>query len=207
MLPPLPAAPRVFAITPERRALLNTIRYAEGTWANGHEVGYRIMFGGSLMGSLERHPNRVMYSTRYASAAAGAYQFMPFTWEMVQNAMGLQGFYPDVQDQAALYLIQRRQALPLADRGELSPDLAARLAPEWASFPTLAGNSFYGQPVKRYDELKRFYDDNLSQLRQTESESIQQWEDVAIRQVPVCNDQSLSCKLESVTEAGNGNQR
>jgi lysozyme len=131
---------------------------------------------------------------------------------MVQNAMGLQGFYPDVQDQAALYLIQRRQALPLADRGELSPDLAARLAPEWASFPTLAGNSFYGQPVKRYDELKRFYDDNLSQLRQTESESIQQWEDVAIRQVairqvPVCNDQSLSCKLESVTEAGNGNQR
>ena len=36
-----PAAPRVFAITPERRALLNTIRYARApgptvrTWATG----------------------------------------------------------------------------------------------------------------------------------------------------------------------------
>ncbi|MFM8660842.1 MAG: hypothetical protein ACKOCI_05775, partial [Cyanobium sp.] len=47
-----PPAPRVFAITPERRALLNTIRYAEGTWANGQDVGYRIMFGGSLIDSL-----------------------------------------------------------------------------------------------------------------------------------------------------------
>ena len=30
-----PPAPLIFAITPERRALLNTIRYAEGTWAGG----------------------------------------------------------------------------------------------------------------------------------------------------------------------------
>ena len=34
LLTPPPAAPRIFAITPERRALLNTIRYAEGTWAD-----------------------------------------------------------------------------------------------------------------------------------------------------------------------------
>ncbi len=27
-LPPLPAAPRVYAMTPERRAMLNTIRYS-----------------------------------------------------------------------------------------------------------------------------------------------------------------------------------
>ena len=44
-----------FAITPERRALLNTIRYAEGTWARGENLGYRIMFGGGLMPHLERH--------------------------------------------------------------------------------------------------------------------------------------------------------
>ena len=30
-MPSVPRMPRVFAITPERRALLNTIRYAEGT--------------------------------------------------------------------------------------------------------------------------------------------------------------------------------
>ena len=77
-----------YVITPERRALLNTIRFAEGTWKGGFDVGYRVMFGGGLMPSLDRHPNRVIYSSRYASAAAGAYQFMPFTWTMVQRSIG-----------------------------------------------------------------------------------------------------------------------
>lgn len=199
MLTPLPAAPRVFAITPERRALLNTIRYAEGTWANGHPIGYRILFGGSLFESLERHPNRVMRTARYASAAAGAYQFMPFTWDMVTRALGVADFGPDAQDQAALFLVQRRGALPLADRGEMTPDLAARLAPEWASFPTLAGRSFYGQPVKRLNELRQFYEQNLAQLR---NEAGNGWQDVAIQpRPPACADQSLSCQLERVGEA------
>ncbi|MEB3259845.1 MAG: glycoside hydrolase family 104 protein [Cyanobacteriota bacterium] len=192
--PPPPAAQPVFAITPERRALLNTIRYAEGTWANGHDVGYRVMFGGSLMPSLERHPDRVMYSSRYASAAAGAYQFMPPTWSMVTRKLGLTRFDPDSQDQGALYLIQRRGALHLADRGELTEELAARLSPEWASFPTLAGESYYGQPVKRFDELKRFYESNLNQLRQTP----QQWERVAIQQVKPCKGDSLECQLRAI---------
>ncbi|MBD2550154.1 glycoside hydrolase family 104 protein [Microcystis elabens FACHB-917] len=197
MLTPLPAAPRVFAITPERRALLNTIRYAEGTWANGHEIGYRILFGGSLFNSLDRHPNRVMRTARYASAAAGAYQFMPFTWDMVTRALGVTDFGPESQDQAALFLIQRRGALHLADRGEMTHDLAARLAPEWASFPTLAGRSFYGQPVKHLADLRRFYEQNLAQLRR---EAASVLENVAIRQVPPpCNDASLSCQLERVS--------
>lgn len=189
----------MFAITPERRALLNTIRYSEGTWANGQDVGYRILFGGSVVDSLERHPNRVMYSSRYASAAAGAYQFMPFTWDMVARALGLASFYPEAQDQAALFLVQRRGALALADRGELTPELAAKLAPEWASFPTLAGSSYYGQPVKRYEDLRRFYEDNLSQLRQVEQP---RWENVAVREVPSCDDRSLACQLESIRAIG-----
>lgn len=196
MLPPLPEAPRFFAITPERKALLNTIRYAEGTWKQGLPVGYRVMFGGSYMSSLDRHPNRVNYTSGYASAAAGAYQFMPFTWNLVVQRLGLNDFQPPSQDQGAMFLIQRRGALPLADRGELSPELAAKLAPEWASFPTLAGNSYYGQPVKRYDELRRFYEDNLAQLRMN---GVEQWESVVIRQVaPRCNDNSLSCRLDSI---------
>jgi len=150
-----------YALTPERRALLNTIRYAEGTWARGEDVGYRIMFGGGLMPGLDRHPDRVISTGRYASAAAGAYQFMPFTWAMASRSLSLQGFGPEVQDQAALFLIQRRGALHLADRGEFTPHLAAKLAPEWASFPTLAGHSYYGQPVKRYVALKAFYEANL----------------------------------------------
>ncbi len=198
VLPPLPAAPRFFALTPERKALLNTIRYAEGTWKNGHPVGYRVMFGGSYMPSLDRHPDRVMYTPGYASAAAGAYQFMPFTWNLVTRSLGLSDFGPQAQDQGALFLIQRRGALHLADRGELSPELAAKLAPEWASFPTLAGNSYYGQPVKRYGDLKRFYVENLAQLRES---GVTTWESVAIRQLPrtpACTDRSLSCRLQSI---------
>ena len=45
-----------YVITPERRAMLNTIRFAEGTWKGGLDVGYRVMFGGGLMPSLDRIP-------------------------------------------------------------------------------------------------------------------------------------------------------
>jgi lysozyme len=94
-------------------------------------------------------------------------------------------------------LIQRRGALHLADRGEMTEELAAKLAPEWASFPTLQGESFYGQPVKRFDQLKRFYEDNLIQLRQLP----QQWERVAIQNVKPCTGDSLECQLQSIRSA------
>ena len=180
-----------YALTPERRALLNTIRYAEGTWARGEDVGYRIMFGGGLMPGLDRHPDRVISTGRYASAAAGAYQFMPFTWAMASRILRLQGFGPEVQDQAALFLIQRRGALHLADQGAFTPHLAAKLAPEWASFPTLAGLSYYGQPVKRYAALKAFYERNLEELRAMAGE-VQ-----PVDQKPACEPaESIRCRLE-----------
>ena len=191
--------PNAFAITAERRALLNTIRFAEGTWANGHDRGYWILFGGSMMASLDRHPDRVMRTTGYASAAAGAYQFMPPTWAIASRRMGLNGFGPDVQDQAALFLIRKRGALPLADRGVMTPELAARLAPEWASFPTLAGRSFYGQPVKRFEEIKRFYDANLAFLQATIEN---RRADVARAPQPpsqTCAPGSLACALQEAT--------
>ena len=186
-----------FALTPERRALLNTIRYAEGTWSRGQDHGYRIMFGGSMMASLERHPNRVNYSGGYASAAAGAYQFMPFTWALASRALQLVGFGPEVQDQAALFLIQRRGALALADQGQFSPALASKLAPEWASFPTLAGRSYYGQPVQRYGVLRAFYERNLAELRA--SAGLAQ----PIAQEPACEPaDSLRCRLERLDRVG-----
>lgn len=197
MRSPATSMPRVFAITPERRALLNTIRFAEGTWANGDDVGYRIMFGGSLMDSLERHPDRVNRTARYASAAAGAYQFMPFTWAMASRVLGLPGFGPFAQDQAALFLIQRRGALDLADQGQFTAELAARLAPEWASFPTRRGVSFYGQPVKRLADLRRFYEWNLAQLRNAVVP-----DPVPVASVPAertCAPNQLECLLEAAS--------
>jgi|TARA_Y100000385_G_C12983519_1_gene589558 lysozyme len=187
-----------YIITPERRALLNTIRFAEGTWKNGHDVGYRVMFGGSLMGSMDRHPDRVIYSSRYASAAAGAYQFMPFTWDLVKRSLGVRGFGPEVQDQGALFLVQRRKALRLTDVGVMTPQLAAKLAPEWASFPTLRGRSYYGQPVKRFTNLQSFYKVNLSQLRQIRDqrqEALSGDDSSKGPKAPVCTGPKILCGM------------
>jgi len=194
-----PTSALPYIITPERRALLNTIRYAEGTWKRGFNIGYRVMFGGGLMPSLDRHPNRVIYSSRYASAAAGAYQFMPFTWALVKRSIGVQGFGPVAQDQGALYLVQRRKALPLTDTGVMSPQLAAKLAPEWASFPTLAGRSYYGQPVKRFSRLRSFYKVNLAQLREIRDQKRQGLKDGQNSSVHVkpmiCTGPDILCEL------------
>lgn len=146
-------------ISPRQRALLNTISYAEGTWRNG-QVGYNIMFGGGTFDPSKGHPDRVVDGGRYKSAAAGGYQFMPFTWNGLaqQNGWDPRDFGPAAQDRAALALVKRRGANSESD---FTPELANKLAPEWASLPTLKGNSFYGQPVKRFDELRRFYDSQL----------------------------------------------
>ena len=185
-----------YVITPERRAMLNTIRFAEGTWKGGLDVGYRVMFGGGLMPSLDRHPNRVIYRSRYASAAAGAYQFMPFTWNLVKRSIGVRGFGPEAQDQGALFLIQRRRALGLTDAGTLTPLLTAKLAPEWASFPTLAGRSFYGQPVKKYSRLRSFYTVNLQELRRIRDLKRQQ---LALELSPppaICTGSRIACATQ-----------
>ena len=153
-----------YELTPERRALLNTIRYAEGTWKDGEDKGYRIMYGGGQFQDLSRHPEQVVVKS-YASAAAGAYQFLPTTWKGVAQELKLSSFEPRHQDQAALHLAERRGALDEIDRQGLTKDAMAKLAPEWASFPTKAGRSAYGQPVKSHQELASFYTSNLQQLR------------------------------------------
>ncbi|AII49826.1 muramidase [Synechococcus sp. KORDI-52] len=153
-----------YELTPERRALLNTIRYAEGTWKDGEDKGYQIMYGGGQFQDLTRHPEQVVVK-RYSSAAAGAYQFLPKTWKGVARELKLASFEPKHQDQAALHLAERRGALEDIDRQGLTKDAMAKLAPEWASFPTKAGRSAYGQPVKSHQELASFYSSNLRQLR------------------------------------------
>jgi muramidase (phage lysozyme) len=151
-----------YAITPQRRALLNTIRYAEGTWKQG-QAGYRTLYGGGRFESMERHPEIVVVK-RYTSAAAGAYQFLPTTWSEAASKLQLASFDPESQDQAALYLVDRRGMLEHIDQQGLTREAMAVLAREWASFPNLAGRSAYGQPVKKADELQRFYSSNLQAL-------------------------------------------
>ena len=152
-----------YAITPERRALLNTIRYAEGTWKQG-AAGYRTLYGGGRFESLARHP-QIVVAKRFTSAAAGAYQFLPATWREAALQLQLERFDPHSQDQAALYLVDRRGVLEQIDRQGLTRSAMAALAREWASFPSSSGSSAYGQPVKTAEDLTRFYRENLESLR------------------------------------------
>ena len=158
-------AGELYAITPKRRALLNTIRYAEGTWKQGYN-GYRTLYGGGRFSSMAKHPDVVVVK-HYASAAAGAYQFLPGTWREAANKLSLRSFKPHNQDQAALYLIDRRGVLDQVDRHGLTRDVMAVLSKEWASFPSHNGLSAYGQPVKKATELANFYENNLKQLRRS----------------------------------------
>ncbi len=160
-----------FQITPERRALLNTIRYAEGTWIGGSQEGYRMLFGGGRIDRLDRHPE-IVVRLSYISAAAGAYQFLPETWREAARKLGLHDFGPENQDQAALYLMQKRGALEHFDRLGLNREVLNRLSREWASLPASHGSSFYGQPVKGADELQQFYLAELQRQKRLNSDNL-----------------------------------
>jgi muramidase (phage lysozyme) len=145
---------------PEVQNALRVIRFAEGTERGGPD-SYRVMFGGGLAPDLKRHPDKVIKGGKYSSAAAGAYQFMPFTWEAQAKALGLSDFGQQSQDLAAVRLMRNRLmpigGLSVLEKEGFSPKVSAALAPEWASLPTESGQSYYGQPVKKLSELQKVY--------------------------------------------------
>lgn len=149
---------------PDVRALLNTIRYAEGTPG---QAGYQTMFGGGKFDTSKgwQHPDKVIRSGGYASSAAGAYQFLQPTWQGTAKALGLPDFSPKSQDLAALYLIdKKRGALDPFLRGEKFGTVTNKLAPEWASLPTSGGGSYYGQPSKPLGDLYKYYEQQKQQM-------------------------------------------
>jgi muramidase (phage lysozyme) len=152
--------------------LKNTIKRAEGS-------DYNVMFGGGRFNDYTRHPDKVVRSGGYASAAAGIGQFMPGTWAGAKKALNLPDFSPASQDQALAYLAHKRLmpigGLAALTKQGMSPEVQARLAPEWASFPTMGGSSYYGQPVKKQTDIQKFYQEGMGQASaptaQTPSES------------------------------------
>ena len=146
------------------RGLQQALSRAEGTWRE-NQPGYRTLFGGGQVEDTSRHPDRVIRSPGgYASAAAGAYQFLPGTYQEAAQALGLKGFDPGSQDLAMLYKVRER-LMPvgglaaLTKEGTLSPRLQAYLAPEWASLPTETGKSYYGQPVKPASQVQSWFEE------------------------------------------------
>jgi lysozyme len=147
--------------TPEQKALLDAIAFAEGTSGPN---GYRTMYGHDLFNAPPwRHPDTVV-TKGYSSTAAGRYQFLTPTWNRAASALGLSDFSPINQDKAAWWLVDkiRGVSLNMLKSEGLSANVAAKLAPEWASLPTLAGRSFYGQPVKALSSIQAVYRSSLS---------------------------------------------
>ena len=168
-----------FRQTPEAQGLLRMLRFAEGTERGGPD-SYRVMFGGSLAPDLQRHPDKVM---KGRSTAAGAYQFLTPTWQQQQKKLGLGSFGPAEQDIAALDLARQRTlglgGLSYLQKQGLTPEFVAALAPEWASLPTKAGKSFYGQPVKAFSELQKTYQQGRQPLTVDQAQQSTQSGDVS----------------------------
>lgn len=125
---------------PNAQAFLALIRFTEG-------AGYSTLFGGGSIDRFEDHPRvaitRTLGGKPITSTAAGAYQFLSRTWDECKKALDLPDFSPPSQDRAAIYLIERRRALPAVLEGDWDTAIE-RCNREWASLP----GSPYGQPTK-----------------------------------------------------------
>ncbi len=132
------------------RAFLALIRKTEG-------AGYSTLFGGGTFAGFADHPrqriSRPLGGRVLTSTAAGAYQFLSRTWDECAAACGLKDFSPASQDTAALFLIDRREALGDVLAGDW-PAAIARCNKEWASLP----GSPYGQPTRPLAECLAFLD-------------------------------------------------
>ena len=158
--------PDTSGLSPERRATLDTVSWAEGTWNDDEQrPNYAMRFGDARNseGSLDTsapHPRTARPSPwggSRGSNASGAYQFLDNTWEETNNGNNAV-MSPVNQDNAASALID--QTGWDDDRGfkEQAPKLSGR----WASIPNERGVSNYGQPVKDVDKLDSFYQSRVN---------------------------------------------
>lgn len=136
------------------RAFLDMIAFAEGT--AGPE-GYRTMFGGTLMDSMQDHP-RKFFSFKNSrgetlkTSAAGRYQFLSRTWDELKAKLKLQDFGPASQDAGAIELIRQRGALNDVKAGRVVQAIA-KVRTIWASLP----GAGYAQPEKTLSNLVAAY--------------------------------------------------
>ena len=164
-------------ISKNAKSLLNTIRWAEGTLKPD---GYNTWFGGrSDMDLTSMTINEVVAEQKrrlssgeatygkYTSAAVGAYQMMkPEAFAAAAGLTGDSKFTPENQDKMAIAGYMMGQAGMSAEEidAPISRAQIAKMAPVWASLPMMNGQSRYGQPVKRYEDLVAVYEQNQKGL-------------------------------------------
>lgn len=133
------------------------IKTGEGTLG---DRGYTTQFTGRQFSDLSRHPAQINRSGDLASDAAGAYQFLSTTYNPAAKALGISDFSPQSQERVGKHLAQQRgmdTETVFTDKGSFLKELN-KIAPEWASMPTLAtGTSYYGQGGLSPDEAWKIY--------------------------------------------------
>lgn len=159
-----------FSNDANRYALTQTIKYAEGTRGPN---SYKIMYGHTrnnprLLSDFSAHPNNPIPTPwGTSSGAAGAYQFMPKTWDMVKaNNPSIKDFSPESQELAADYLIRKKGVDPYAAITSYDQfgNVMTKLSPTWASLPYQGGGSYYDQPSKTQEELYKVYQQALQEF-------------------------------------------
>jgi len=147
-------------LSPEERAALATIRYAEG-------ADYDRLFGwfenkSRVFDPMTQvgHPNSPYTSSggTYTSTAAGAYQAILSTWnEEVEKGTISNDFTPANQDRFAIARLAYRGLLDEVRDGNTAWIDSVEMGREWASFP----NSPYGQPTHTSSNLRSYYYEQL----------------------------------------------
>jgi muramidase (phage lysozyme) len=138
-------------VSAKRKALLDTIAFAEGTKGRGYD-GYNILYSYQTISDCNRHPDRVICSGSYCSSAAGRYQFLDSTWA----GLKLPNFRPENQTRGAMTLISRRGGSVPSDRAMTATEFANlmnKISYEWASLPP----GRYGQPMRSMSSLRGEY--------------------------------------------------
>ena len=119
--------------SPNVKAFLKLLRYAENMPRDDDEVYYRL-FGGGTFTDSSKHPNRLVKMGGYSSTAAGAYQILFSTWLEAKKFGIASDFSPASQDAIAFSKIESRGALGAVCAGKLA-DVIPHLRNEWVSLP------------------------------------------------------------------------
>lgn len=150
------------------KAFLKTIQYAEGTTRKSNPYSVTYAYKHTIK-DFSDHPastgewtgeklpdnycRAVNLPTGCKSTAAGAYQIILPTWNDIKKRLSSLTFQAQDQDNAALFLIERRGALRDIEDGNFQSAIY-KLNREWASLP----GSPYGQPRRSMSELEKYYE-------------------------------------------------
>lgn len=91
------------------RAFMTVVRIGEASSKkkiSDKPLDYNITYGTETFDSYEKHPRKSATQSGITSTAAGAYQFMPGTWDMVNSIEKQKDFSPESQDRAFLLRVE-----------------------------------------------------------------------------------------------------